>query len=73
MVRQQADGRTLVYACRDSALPGERTRRGGYLLMPGADIAEAIYELTQELRLPQSMAEPVIDGLRGSLVCARAN
>lgn len=36
--------------------------------MPGADIAAAIYKLTEELRLPELMAERVIEDLRGSIV-----
>lgn len=68
-VRQHADGRTLVYGILDAAIAawhapaGGQSRRGGRLLRPGEDIAAAIGQVADTLRLPPALAEECIADL----------
>lgn len=48
-VRQHADGRVVVYGVYASSWQGERDCRGGELVAPGEDIAEAIYRVADHL------------------------
>jgi hypothetical protein len=68
-VRQHAEGRTLVYGVLDAAIPewhapaGGESRRGGVLLRTGEGVAEAIRQVGEECRLPESIIRECIASL----------
>jgi len=68
-VRQHADGRTLVYGVLDAAIPawgapaGGETHRGGVLLPAGANIAQAIRQVGEECKLPDSIIRECVANL----------
>jgi len=62
-VRQHADGRSIVYGVYSTAFRGERDRRGGELLPPGADIPAAVHRVAEHLGFDPRLAEEVIADL----------
>ena len=65
IVRQHADGRTIVYAILDGAgaWTGTEDRRGGELLEPGADIATAILRVGVDVGIPRDVIRECIADL----------
>ena len=64
-VRQHGDGRAIVYAILDGATAWTCTadHRGGEMLQPSADIAEAIARVGRDCGIPESVIRDCIADL----------
>lgn len=69
VVRQHADGRTLIYGVLDAAIAAWHApacgedRRGGYLIKPEMDLPEKIRQVGEECELPDSIIRECIADL----------
>lgn len=63
IVRQHADGRSIVYGVYTSAFLDARDVRGGVLVEAEGDIEAAIYEVTASLDFDRALADQCVADL----------